>query len=291
MIRLGNGLFIDGGTYSVPCHATPQWASYDNPEKQPNGDFAQFNGAGLFVADGVGKEHMPWVASQTAVKAATYRALELEVPRMPMDEALDAVKADILPFVDYMIARQVQKHPEATGTATTLEALFVAYNGLVVVGAGDSLSLGWRPRQPLDFVRLTREQELEGMITNKFDGQGRPEPGVPFFDERTKEPLPAALTHDEVRAVPPEPGDIYFGMTDGVFGGNHQATRMPQTPQFMLGSLLHAPTAAEAAENLVTLPYRLWKTNLLVYSNGEWLLYHPPMDDASAGVLRVHASE
>ncbi|HZM64013.1 MAG TPA: hypothetical protein VFB59_02670 [Candidatus Saccharimonadales bacterium] len=292
MIRLKNGLLIEGSVFSLPQHKTPQWIeAHGITDAPPNGDYAAFTKEGLFIADGVGKEHMPWVASQVVVKAVIQRADQLRIREMPMDEALNAIPNDVLPYGDFMIKLYVDDHPEAVETSTTLEGLFIVRNGFVLTGSGDSLTLEWKPSQPLEFSQLTREQELGGMLANRFDGKGRPEPGIQYNDARNGEPLPMELTHDEIHAVHAEPGNIYLMMTDGVFGNAHAATRLPQTPHYFLGNVLPsaARTAKDAAQNLVTLPYRIsMNTNLVVWDGQNWVPYLPPKDDATAGVLRVY---
>jgi serine/threonine protein phosphatase PrpC len=149
---------FEGAAGSAAKLQTPHYIrQYGTAGADTNQDYARFTGAGLFLADGVGTTEGAQIAALLAVQAASHRATALRINQMGAEEAESAVRENVLPYADEMIARyRMEKKVERA--ATTLGALVIARNAVVAIAIGDTRVYGIRPGGPTSMVRLGVDQ-------------------------------------------------------------------------------------------------------------------------------------
>jgi len=280
---------IDGAAISFDKDHTPHHlAEYGVKPARENQDAAIYvPNVGSFVGDGVGAYKGSEYASRLVVRGMAQRAEDLGIRHMEKLEAEEAVRDDVLPYVDRLLAEYKDKHFEKwdediSQAATTLGGLIVARTHLVVVGVGDSpvYARGQRTVNGVVgtmFGPITKEQCEGRMLANSINGRGRP---------ITNDPDKG----DQISAIPLKRGDRYFIASDGLLG-DKPFQRIPSDR--LKSALMEYPSAQQAAEYLANLPALLDAQNERVIVDDPEIgpcsmFYTPKYDDLSVATLFIN---
>lgn len=273
-------LAFDAAVVSYGRNQTPHFVGAENGAGSlQNEDYGIFvPQVGLFVADGVGGAAGGAMASKVVAEATAACCRELEVNRMTPDEAVDAVREQVLPFADQALAERKDLH-KLPSAATTLGALILGGNHVVAVGVGDTLAYQYQAHEgeniipdvleEPNFHQITPNQGAGNIIFNSFEGKGR-------------------TGADHVEAVSVYPGDRFLVATDGLLGDrSHQ--NIPD--QYLQQWLTEGKNPEELAERIARGPNDLRRlgARVIVQEGGATVekLYSPKTDDLTVGVMLV----
>jgi serine/threonine protein phosphatase PrpC len=255
---LKKGIALEGAVSTYGKFDTPHFRGIhgtDVKDAPPNADAGFFDATtGLFVADGVGNLKGADDASKFVVCAASVQADRLNIRSMDLEEAVQAVREEMLPFIDKELARYKDANTIPLA-ASTLAGLVLAANGLVVIGVGDSVVYGPKGK---GYGMITVEQcaaidEAAGhtanAVTNGFGGYGRPKPD----DDAV----------DFVQGYEAQPGSKWAAVTDG-FRGDRPMERMPL--RSIVDVLLYpgSKTPHAVVADLEQLPLNLYRSRATV---------------------------
>lgn len=299
---------ITGAVVAYDRYSTPHYQAalaVSGKEGRPpeeNQDFGLWMpDVGLVAGDGVGGRVGGAMASRVVVKSTLNYAKSTRLREMPADEAVDAVREFILPWADLDLA--IEKEEQAKGksekereeireTSSALGGLLLARNHVIAFGAGDT------PVHRVDaasgqITQVTEDQhtfsiETHGsMLTNYMSG-------LKYLAEDVSisvKPGPrdhyvgVSDIHDQIIAIPMQPGDRYLVASDGLHGDylDQQIAH-----DILQKNLLTYNDAEKTARHLAQLPLRLWHEGHKVeLSPDETYPYQFKYDDLIVGTMFI----